>query len=261
MGKDNKDDGWRQTIEIRLSRLEQKVEKLRNSSPLVADQRKTSSGEILTSNASESVAKFQSDQFRKLEEQCLVLERENQSLAESNKHLQKAHDDLIHRLTVSETRESHLRRELDSVQHESSLKVSLPSQKDLEDLHASLAAIPSELSQVVKRYYSTEDLIQFLVQCGQYSRLSQCWSACRDRVRLGQNSPGATDFLLLVLNLYNSATPENPCTSIRAKNGDTYNYELLDRVGNSGSQVAQELLPGLISPSGKVACKALVKLS
>lgn len=137
----------------------------------------------------------------------------------------------------------------------------LPQQERLAHIHTALQSLPQELRPLLARYYALDDLAAFLTQCGQFARLQQCWEACHLKVMEGAAPAGLADFLLLALELYNRAFPDNTGAEILAEAGAEYDFTLQDRVGANGSLVGAVLLPGLRKPNGELAIKCLVRLA
>lgn len=137
----------------------------------------------------------------------------------------------------------------------------LPQQERLAHIQGALQSLPKEFRPLLARYYALDDLPAFLTQCGQFTRLQQCWKACHLKVMEGSPGAGVAAFLLLVLELYNLAFPDNTGAEIRAAAGVEYDFNLQDRLGANGSRVAAVLFPGLRKPNGEPAIKCLVRLA
>lgn len=156
-----------------------------------------------------------------------------------------------------------LKDERDSARKEAAALrgAALPQQERLAHIHTALQSLPQEFRPLLARYYALEDLPAFLTQCGHFARLQQCWEACHLKVMDGAPAAGLAEFLLLALELYNRAFPDNTGAEILADAGAEYDFTQQDRVGANGSLVAAVLLPGLRKPNGELASKCLVRLA
>ena len=142
---------------------------------------------------------------------------------------------------------------------EKSQQTSLPEQKELEALHTYLRSLPQDVCRLLDPYYDRSNLLIFLVSCGQFTRLVQCWEAC-SKVVNGTPSKPLEQCLRTLLELYNCSAQGAPATVVEPKPGDHYDYETSLRVASDGTIVQRLLLSGLRNPGGKLMHKALVQL-
>lgn len=115
--------------------------------------------------------------------------------------------------------------------------------------------------EVVARYYNLDSCLIFACQCGVVARMRQCWESCRELALADQSPHGITDFLALIIQLYNHAFPCNPCRILAVEPGADFNYQSLDRVGAQGQKVRRMILPGFVMPNGSIGVKCLVELA
>ena len=136
----------------------------------------------------------------------------------------------------------------------------LRGQDELLALQHFLESVPAGARELVSAYFSLDDLMTFLVQCGQFSRLNQLWEACGKAVTAGQAPAGLSPLLERLLGLFNLASGQNPATLIAPASGEPYRSEIHFRVNSDGTTVRSLLLPGLRNPGGKMQQPALVEL-
>lgn len=142
-------------------------------------------------------------------------------------------------------------------------KKSRLSEQDVQQLERTadfLRAVSSEAAAVLAAHYELTSLQIFLVQCGQFPRLSRCWEACGRSIAAGASGPALTDVLLKLLELHNLGSDGATATAIMFQPGDRYDYERADRFASDGTTVRNLLLPGLCNAGGKIMHKALVQL-
>lgn len=122
------------------------------------------------------------------------------------------------------------------------------------------AAIPESYRAAVSRYYNLDNCLVFACQCGVVARMRQCWEACRELALANKPVGEIPAFLSLLLELYNSAFPDNPCQLLSAWPGEVFDYEKQDRLGPQGRKVEHMILPGFIMPNGGIGVKCFVEL-
>ena len=157
--------------------------------------------------------------------------------------------------TAAEERAEQARAQLEAAR-----QASLPEQWQLEEVHAFLRDLPQDVARLLAPYYALDSLLVFLVGCGQFSRLSQCWDACGKAVAGGAHGEALSACLRQLLTLYNLSSADTPATAVEPQPGDRYDYESAQRIGSDGGTVRALLLPGLRNAGGKVLHKALVRL-
>lgn len=157
--------------------------------------------------------------------------------------------------TAAEERAEQARAQLEAAR-----QASLPEQRQLEEVHAFLRDLPQDVARLLAPYYALDSLLVFLVGCGQFSRLSQCWDACGKAVAGGAPGEALSACLRRLLTLYNLSSADTPATAVEPQPGDRYDYESAQRIGSDGGTVRALLLPGLRNAGGKVLHKALVRL-
>lgn len=133
-------------------------------------------------------------------------------------------------------------------------------QEDFFDLQTFLSSLSPDVRHVMTDYFNPDDLIIFLIQCGQFQRINRFWEACGKIVAKGANHLEYGLCLRKILDLYNSASPDNPAALIEPEPGSPYKSDSQLRIDSDGTQVAKVLLPGLQNPGGKLMRHALVML-
>ena len=136
----------------------------------------------------------------------------------------------------------------------------LREQEALLQLQHFLEGVPAGARELVSAYFTLDDLMTFLVQCGQFSRLNQLWEACGKAVTAGEAPDGLAPLLERLLGIFNLASGQNPATLIAPAPGEAYRSEFHFRVNSDGTTVRRLLLPGLRNPGGKMQQPALVEL-
>lgn len=200
-----------------------------------------------TTNPSTDEIKILRNELCAAKERVQQLEKENQACLQN---LNKEHQARM---------DAELRAEKELFQQKLP-KTLLPKQKELEELHSYLCGLPQDVAQLLAPYYVRDNLLTFLVGCGQFSRLVQCWEACSKAVVSGAPCEPLDKCLRRLLALYNLASSDAPASVVELKPGDRYDYETSQRVASDGNIVHKLLLPGLRNSGGKLMHKALVQL-
>lgn len=136
----------------------------------------------------------------------------------------------------------------------------LPEQGQFAEVQAFLRELPPDAVSLLSTCYTPDNLLTFLVQCGQFSRLSRFWEACARAVSHGAPGGPLAACLRRLLELYN-LSGDAPAAPIEPRPGDRYDYTLSDRIDSDGNTVRELLLPGLRNAGGKLMHKALVRLA
>lgn len=171
------------------------------------------------------------------------------------RELQKTCDDAQRAQKEAESRAAQADAALEAAQRER-----LPEQRRLADVQTFLRELPPDAVSLLSTCYAPDSLLTFLVQCGQFSRLSRCWEACARAVFRGAPGGPLTACLRRLLELYN-LSGDAPAALIEPQPGDRYDYTLSDRIDSDGNTVRELLLPGLRNAGGKLMHKALVRLA
>ena len=137
---------------------------------------------------------------------------------------------------------------------------SLPDQRQLEEEYAFLRALPPDAARLLAPYYALDNLPTFLVSCGQFNRLAQCWDACGRAVAGGAPGEPLATCLRRLLGLYNLASADTPAETVEPQPGAPYDCNTSQRINSDGRTVRTLLLPGLRNSGGKLLHKALVRL-
>lgn len=190
-----------------------------------------------------------------LREALEAARQEAQQLAEQARECRQRLDEAQQARTTAEDRAEQARAQLEAAR-----QARLPEQRQLEEVHAFLRDLPQDVARLLAPYYALDSLLIFLVGCGQFSRLSQCWDACGKAVAGGAPGEALSACLRRLLALYNLSSTDTPATAVEPQPGDRYDYESAQRIGSDGGTVRALLLPGLRNPGGKVLHKALVRL-
>lgn len=190
-----------------------------------------------------------------LREALEAARQEAQQLAERARECRQRLDAAQQAQTAAEERAEQARAQLEAAR-----QASLPEQRQLEEVHAFLRDLPQDVARLLAPYYALDSLLVFLVGCGQFSRLSQCWDACGKAVAGGAPGEALSACLRRLLALYNLSSADTPATAVEPQPGDRYDYESAQRIGSDGGTVRALLLPGLRNAGGKVLHKALVRL-
>lgn len=136
----------------------------------------------------------------------------------------------------------------------------LPQQDDLLQTQTFLDTLTPDMRSLMAPYFVTNHLPTFLVQCGQFTRLRQCWEACGKSVTSGKRIPGMTACLEYLLRLYNASGGSNPASLVTPTPGEPYRSDMHLRVASDGKTIRHVLLPGLQNPGGEVVQPPLVEL-
>ena len=136
----------------------------------------------------------------------------------------------------------------------------LPDQRQLEEEYAFLRSLPPDAARLLAPYYALDNLPAFLVSCGQFNRLAQCWDACGRAVAGGAPGEPLATCLRRLLGLYNLASADTPAETVEPQPGAPYDCNTSQRINSDGRTVRTLLLPGLRNPGGKLLHKALVRL-
>ena len=136
----------------------------------------------------------------------------------------------------------------------------LPDQRQLEEEYAFLRSLPPDAARLLAPYYALDNLPTFLVSCGQFNRLAQCWDACGRAVAGGAPGEPLATCLRRLLGLYNLASADTPAETVEPQPGAPYDCNTSQRINSDGRTVRTLLLPGLRNPGGKLLHKALVRL-
>lgn len=123
----------------------------------------------------------------------------------------------------------------------------LPEQRRLADVQTFLRELPPEAVSLLSTCYAPDSLLTFLVQCGQFSRLSRCWEACARAVFRGAPGGPLTACLRRLLELYN-LSGDAPAALIEPQPGDRYDYTLSDRI-DSDENTVRECCPACAMPT------------
>lgn len=190
-----------------------------------------------------------------LREALEAARQEAQQLAERARECRQRLEAAQQARTAAEERAEQARAQLEAAR-----QASLPEQRQLEEVHAFLRDLPQDVARLLAPYYALDSLLVFLVGCGQFSRLSQCWDACGKAVAGGASGEALSKCLRQLLTLYNLSSADTPATAVEPQPGDRYDYESAQRIGSDGGTVRALLLPGLRNAGGKVLHKALVRL-
>ena len=208
--------------------------------------------EVETLRNERKAAREHAQRLEKQNQECLQfikqLEKENQTYRQEIQREQEAR-----RAACAQAEQA---RDL----LEKSQQTSLPEQKELEALHTYLRSLPQDVCRLLDPYYDRSNLLIFLVSCGQFTRLVQCWEACSKAVVNGTPSKSLEQCLRTLLELYNCSAQGALATVVEPKPGDHYDYETSLRVASDGTIVQRLLLSGLRNPGGKLMHKALVQL-
>lgn len=211
----------------------------------------------------------------KLQQTVTALQEENKKLKEDNRELQKNEKELLQNYAALQEKNSALEQKQKSLQETVSTlqnnnaelqqklaeKTDLPQQKELAAVYNHLQQTDETIKNLLTPYYMLDNFIVFLMQCGQFSLLNQFWASCKEYVLNEHSVPaGLKEWLLFLLSLYNQANAGNEAKELMAEPGSKYDYEKQQRVGENGANVQEMLLPGIVSPSGKINHKVLVKL-
>lgn len=136
----------------------------------------------------------------------------------------------------------------------------LPDQRQLEEEYAFLRSLPPDAARLLAPYYALDNLPTFLVSCGQFNRLAQCWDACGRAVAGGAPGEPLATCLRRLLGLYNLASADTPAETVEPQPGAPYDCNTSQRINSDGRTVRTLLLPGLRNSGGKLLHKALVRL-
>lgn len=174
----------------------------------------------------------------------------------------QAADDLSTKLTAANNDAEQARSRAKAAEEQlDSLRTRLPrEQETLAAIQTFLDELPPETRELISTYFTTDSLVTFLVQCGQFNRLNQLWAACGKAVMDGRTRGDTGESLKFLLDLFNRADGQNPATMVSPAPGDAYRSEIHYRVNSDGVTVRKLLLPGLRNPGGKVQQNALVQL-
>ncbi|WP_278337557.1 hypothetical protein [Desulfovibrio piger] len=177
----------------------------------------------------------------------------------------KKQDNLpLSRLACGDAERSQKKAEKCAAQADAALQTAqrerLPEQGQFADVQAFLRELPPDAVSLLSTCYTPDSLLTFLVQCGQFSRLSRCWEACARAVSHGAPGGPLAACLRRLLELYN-LSGDAPAAPIEPRPGDRYDYTLSDRIDSDGNTVRELLLPGLRNAGGKLMHKALVRLA
>ena len=161
---------------------------------------------------------------------------------------------------------SSARKRIENLEHQLRLQQSMLPEQDQQQLTAlqdGIEALPPSARELIASFYELNDLTIFLIQCGQFSRLNQCWEACCKSITDAEPREELSSFLERLLTLYNRSVKtigEKPATLIAPHPGDTYDSGKHFRIASDGRTVRKLLLPGLRNPGGKVMQQARVAL-
>lgn len=176
----------------------------------------------------------------------------------ANKEAEKSNHELENRNFELEQAKQEISNLSDKLDRE--LKLALREQAQLHDLQTFLTNLEDNTAEIMRNYFTLDNLMVFLVQSGQFQRLNLFWEACGKAVANGADHRGFDPALRKVFELFNSAAGDNPATLIVPEPGARYNSECQYRVQSDGTHIKEILLPGLRNPGGKQMQPALVRL-
>lgn len=138
--------------------------------------------------------------------------------------------------------------------------VILPDQQEFEKLYSFLSSLNHSTAEFMRLFFCLDSLPTFLVQCGQFSRISQIWAESYRAVSEGRSLPDISPVLCTLLELHNLAADNLMASLICPEEESRYDFEICQRLESDGSHIESVLLPGLRNAGGKVMVKALVRL-
>lgn len=136
----------------------------------------------------------------------------------------------------------------------------LRDQEKLEEVNAFLSELSPGMEELMMRWFDLNSLPSFLVQCGQFSRISQCWTACFQAIENGRQLDDANATLKYLLGLHNRGANTLQAGLVEPEANTLYDFEISQRFDSDGSRVKELVLPGLRNAGGKLVVKALVRL-
>ena len=136
----------------------------------------------------------------------------------------------------------------------------LPDQQEFEKLYLFLSSLDHSTAELMRLFFCLDSLPAFLVQCGQFSRISQIWAESYRAVSEGRNLPDIFSVLCTLLEVHNLAADNLKASVICPSEGSRYDFEICQRLESDGHFIESVLLPGLRNAGGKVMVKALVRL-
>ncbi len=176
-------------------------------------------------------------------------------LHKQNSELHVAFTDLTKRYEQAQDKAAQFKRDYEALKAQN-IKDPEPARLEHE-----LARLASPVRDIAAKYFDLERVHVFCVQCGQFSRITQCWEACVRSVLSETTAPqGMADFLYLLGGLYNKGSANAEARVLMAEVNTPYDYERHQRVGQDGTIIREVLLPGLENAAGKIVHKALVRL-
>ena len=141
-----------------------------------------------------------------------------------------------------------------------SAPVLLPDQQDFEKLYSFISSLDHGTVEFMRLFFCLDSLPTFLVQCGQFSRISQIWAESYRAVSEGRHLPDISPVLCTLLELHNLAADNLMASLVCPEEESRYDFEICQRLESDGSRIESVLLPGLRNAGGKVIVKALVRL-
>ena len=136
----------------------------------------------------------------------------------------------------------------------------LRDQDGLEEVNKVLSNLSPGMEKVLKSCFDVSSLLSFLVQCGQFSRINQCWTVCFQAIEKGSQLDDASETLKFLLHLHNRGANTLQAGLVEPGENTPYDFEISQRFDSDGSRVKELVLPGLRNAGGKLVVKALVRL-
>lgn len=149
------------------------------------------------------------------------------------------------------------------VEKEKKVEVTPKWAKSLEEYQRLLVTVQQHpvLSDVLLPHVkSGDELVTLLANLAQWDKVERIWDELAAKAKQGQEISSAEQMVLEAsLHLYNRSLHDHQASLQMVQSGAAYNYNVQQSVDAKGSAITQLLLPGLISPAGKLVKKPLVR--
>ena len=119
----------------------------------------------------------------------------------------------------------------------------LRDQDELEKVNKVLSNLSPGMEKVLKSCFDVSSLLSFLVQCGQFSRINQCWTVCFQAIEKGSQLDDASETLKFLLLLHNLGANTLQAGLVEPEENTPYDFEISQRFDSDGSRVKELVLP------------------